>query len=364
MSTGKQRDRVRVLLVGPSLRVLGGQAVQANNLLEGLRADGRVDAEMLPVNPLLPGPLRWLQQVKYLRTVATIPWYVATLVLRAPFYDVLHIFAASSWAFVLAPTPALIVARLFRRKSILNYRDGRAEDHLARWRTAALTLRLADRLVTPSGYLVDVFARFGLEAQYIHNFVDITRFRFRRRRPFRPVFLSNRGLEPLYNIGCILRAFALIQARYPDAQLLIAGGGSQRQGLEALGRELGLRDVEFLGPVPNSRMHELYDRADIYLNSPNVDNMPVSIIEAYASGLAVATTKAGGIPYIVRHEETGLLTPVGDSEALAESAIRFLREQDFTGRVVAQAREQCNQYTWDAVREQWISLYTELAGRG
>jgi glycosyltransferase involved in cell wall biosynthesis len=319
---------------------------------------------MLPVDPLLPGPLRWLQKVKYLRTIATIPWYVATLVLRAPFCDVLHIFAASSWAFVLAPTPALIVARLFGRKSILNYRDGRAEYHLTRWPTAAPTMRLADRLVTPSGYLVDVFALFGLKGQYIHNFVDTTRFRFRQRRPFRPVFLSNRSLEPLYNTGCTLRAFARIQARYPDAQLLIAGGGSQRKALEALGRELGLRNVEFLGPVPHSRMHELYDAADIYLNSPNVDNMPVSIIEAYASGLPVATTKAGGIPYIVRHEETGLLTPVGDPEALAEAAMRFLREQDFAERIVAQAREQCNQYTWEAVGDQWISLYSELAGRG
>src|SRR5690606_5418823 len=192
-----ERSPIRVCIVAPSLDILGGQAVQAKRLLERLSAQPAVRVEFLPVNPRLPGPLRMLQRIKYVRTLVTETVYLATLLLRLPRIDVAHIFSASYFSFLLAPAPALLIARLFGKKTLLNYRSGEAEDHLSRWRRTALpVLRRADRIVVPSGYLVDVFARFGLEAEAIPNFVDFDLFRFRERDPLRPVFLANRNLEP------------------------------------------------------------------------------------------------------------------------------------------------------------------------
>jgi glycosyltransferase involved in cell wall biosynthesis len=224
-------------------------------------------------------------------------------------------------------------------------------------------MRLVDLIVAPSGYLVDVFDEFGFRARSISNMVDTDRFRYRERRPFRPAFLSNRNLEPIYNVGCILRAFALIQQRFPDAGLAVAGDGSQRAKLERLARELGLRNTKFAGRISNEKMVELYDEADIYLNGSNVDNMPGSIIEAFASGLPVVTTNAGGIPYIVTDEETGLIVAPDDHEAIARSAIRLIEDQDLAERLAARAREECKQYELDAVRSEWIKLYHEMTGR-
>ena len=65
-------------------------------------------------------------------------------------------------------------------------------------------MRLADRIVVPSGYLVEVFAKFGLKAEAVFNTVDFSAFRFRSRRPLRPVLLSNRNFESHYNVACIL----------------------------------------------------------------------------------------------------------------------------------------------------------------
>ena len=355
---------LRICIVAPSLDILGGQAVQATRLLARLREAPGLEVSLLPVNPRLPGPLRHLQRIKYLRTVLTESVYLASLALRLRKYDVVHAFSASYFSFVLAPTPAILVAKLFGKKVILNYRSGEAEDHLQRWRRSAIpTVRLADEVVVPSGYLVDVFARFGLRARSIFNIVDLDRFQFRRREPLRPVFFANRNLEPLYNVACILRAFARIQQSFPDARLIIAGDGSQRTALESLAAELGLRGVEFLGRVAPEQMNRLYDAADIYLNSSNIDNMPASIIEAFASGLPVVTTNAGGIPYIVEHEQTGLLVNCDDDEAMANAAIRLLEEDDLAAQVVERARTQCHaNYTWTAVRDEWLKLYTALAG--
>jgi glycosyltransferase involved in cell wall biosynthesis len=353
-----------VLLVGPSTDILGGQAVQLERLLTRFREETAIKVGFVPVNPRLPGALRRLQSIKYVRTLLTSLAYWWLLLLRVPRYDVIHIFSASYTSFVIAPTPALLVAKLFGRKTVLNYRSGECEDHLRRWRTAVPTIRCFDRIVVPSGYLVDVFARFGLEARSIFNFVETTRFRFRERRPLRPRFLSNRNHEPLYNVAMALRAFAIVQRRRPEASLLVAGDGSERGGLEELARSLGLRNVEFVGRLPNERMPELYDAADIYLNTPNVDNMPGSIIEAYASGLAVVTTDAGGIPYIVRNGETGLVVPRDDHERMAEAALHLLEDDAAAQRLVVNARAECRKYAWKAVRGEWLGLYRELAEAG
>ena len=171
-----------------------------------------------------------------------------------PNYDVLHIFSASYWSFLLAPTPAILIGQLYGRKTVLNYHSGEAEDHLTRWKSAVRTLRIPDKIVVPSGYLEEVFAKWNFKAEVIFNFVDFSGFRFRERKPLRPVFLSNRNMMAMYNVGVILRAFAIIQKRYPEAVLTVAGDGPQRAMLEELARELGLRNTTFTGQVSNAEM--------------------------------------------------------------------------------------------------------------
>lgn len=355
---------LRVLMVAPSLDILGGQAVQAARLFEKLSREEGLEIRMQPINPRLPGVLHNLQKIKYVRTLVTSLAYFSQLLWRVPSFDVLHIFSASYFSFVLAPTPAILAARLYGKGALLNYRSGQAEDHLQRWRRTALpTINLVDEIVAPSGYLVDVFGRFGFHARSIFNIVETSRFRFRARSTVRPVFFSNRNFEPLYNVACTLRAFHLVQQRHPDARIVLAGDGSERARLEALARELELRNVEFIGRVPNDRMPGLYDAADIYLNSPNIDNMPGSIIEAYASGIPIVTTNAGGIPYIVRDNETALMVERDDHEAMARASLRLLEEEGLGLRLTRAALAECRKYSWESVRDEWLKLYREVAER-
>jgi glycosyltransferase involved in cell wall biosynthesis len=343
----------------------GGQSIQAARLFERMNDEPSLSVSFLPINPRLPGAFGKLQKIKYVRTVVTSLAYVAMLLRRVRRCDVAHVFSASYFSFVLAPTPAILVAKLYGKKVVLNYRSGEAEDHLARWRRTAIpTIRLADAVVAPSGYLVDVFARFGLRARAIYNIVETDRFRFRRRSPPRPVFLSNRNFEALYNVGCTLRAFALVQRRVPEARLVLAGEGSRRAQLERLAADLGLRNTEFVGRVAPERMPGLYDGADIFLNSPDIDNMPGSIIESFAAGLPVVTTDAGGIPYIVTNGETGLMVPRGDHEAMAACALRLLEEEGLASRIAENARAACRKYSWHSVRDEWVKLYYEVTREG
>jgi glycosyltransferase involved in cell wall biosynthesis len=353
---------IRVCIVGPSLDILGGQALQAQRLRTRLAKRPELEVGFLAVNPRLTKPLHLLQRVKYVRTIVTSLAYVLSLLGRVPRVDIVHAFSASYWSFLLAPVPAMLVGRLFGKAVVLNYRSGEADDHLTRWRTAAPLMRLAHLIVVPSGYLVDVFARHGLKATAVPNFVEIEQLPYRLRDPVRPVFLSNRNFEEHYNVSCVLRAFRRIQARMPQAKLVVAGDGPLRGRLQAEARDLGLRNVTFCGAVAPEHMRTLYDEADVYLNAPDIDNMPNSILEAAACGLPIVTSDAGGIPYIVRDGITALLTPRNDDAALADAAVRLLEEPELASRLAAAARaEVLQRYIWPAVELGWMDAYRLVA---
>ena len=362
MSVADTKKRLRILIAAPSLDILGGQSRQAVRLREGLSREPDLEIGFVPHNPRLPGVLRSLQRIKYVRTVLTTLYYVLLLLWRVRQYDIIHIFSASYYSYSFCVIPALFIARLYGKKSIVNYRSGEAEDHLKNWKTAVPTLRWADELVAPSGYLVDVFARYGLRARAIHNIVELDRFSFRERHRLRPIFLTSRLLEPLYNVACVLRAFAIIQKRYPEATLTVAADGYLRAELEALACELQLRHCEFIGFVPFDKMPALYDAADIYLSATSIDNMPSSLTESMASGLNVVTTDGGGaIPYIMTNEESGLIVNRDDHEALAAAAIRLLEDNQFALMLVRNAHESSKKFTWPYIRNEWLKVYRELA---
>lgn len=348
---------IKVLIVAPALPLVGGQAVQAQRLLEKFRAEPLLQVDLQPINPSF---FPVLQKIKYVRTILTTVKYLFDLLVKIPRYDVIHIFSASYFSFLLAPTPAVLIARIFGKKTILNYRSGEAEDHLKRWRTAIPIIKLFDKIVAPSGYLVDVFAKFDVPAEAVFNFVDTKNYVFRRREPLAPVFLSNRNFEELYNVGCILRAFAVIQQKYKDAKLIVAGDGAEREKLHKLAKDLKLENVEFLGRVSQKQMPELYNRADVYLNSPNIDNMPNSVIEAFASGTPVVSTDAGGIPYIIETGKTGLLVAINNYEALAHEAIRLVEDNDLAQKIITAAKENCVKYSWENVCGDWLNIYQNL----
>lgn len=360
-----RRDRnrpIRVCHVAPSLDMIGGQSIQAARLLEGLKEAPEIEAELAPINPKLPRPLRRLQQVKYARTVVTALATLILLLVRLPRYDIVQVYAASYFSFLLVPAPAVLIAKLYGKRVIMHYHSGEAEDHLSHWYwMAAPVIRMADIIIAPSGYLLDVFARFGLPARAIFNVAELEVYTFRERKPFRPVFFTSRSHEPLYNVACVLRAFALIQRRYPEASLTVGGDGWQRPQLEQLARDLGLRNTVFTGRIPPDRMPAMYDAHDIYLMANDIDNMPNSITECFAAGLPVVTTNAGGLPYIVKHEETGLMVQCGDHEALAANAIRMIEDQELAAGIARRARAECARYTWPVVKEQWLAIYHALA---
>jgi glycosyltransferase involved in cell wall biosynthesis len=107
-------------------------------------------------------------------------------------------------------------------------------------------------------------------------------------------------------------------------------------------------------------MADVYAEADLYIQTPEIDNMPVSMLEAFASGTPVVSTRAGGVPAILTDGEHGLLGPVGDHEAIARAVLRLLGDPELASRLARQAHAACRAYTWEATREQWLHAYRSV----
>jgi glycosyltransferase involved in cell wall biosynthesis len=357
----RESPTIRVLIIAPSLAMIGGQSVQGALLLQYLADQPGLQVSFQPINPAFTGLLGSLQRVRYLRTLVNFPAYVFQLFRSISANDVIHIFSASYLSFVISQTPAILIARVLRKPILLNYHSGEAADHFRNWPSAVKTLRLVQKIIVPSEYLVKVFQDFGLPAEAIANVVDLTAFRFDPRVQPRLRFLANRNFEAHYNVACVLRTFARIQSVFPEAELTVAGDGPERVALHALADELQLKNVRFLGRVQPDSMPALYKDHDVWLNASNVDNMPLSILECFASGVVVVSTDAGGIPYMVTNVNTGMLVPCNDDAALANAALTVVRDVQLFRQLKQSALRECGKYSWDAVRSSWENNYWLLA---
>jgi glycosyltransferase involved in cell wall biosynthesis len=241
------------------------------------------------------------------------------------------VFSASYFSFLLAPLPAIVVARALGKPVILNYRSGEAPDHLRRSTVARVALSRVDENVVPSRFLVDVFAGFGINATVVPNIVDLDRFSFRDRNPLRPRLLSTRNLEALYDVACTLRAFRLVLDRRPDAMLTLVGRGSEEPALRRLA------DGPATGVVrrPVARRNRRLIPCARHLQIRHRQHADVGHRSVRKRSLVVSTD-AGGVP--ANSHMTFALAPVA---SMLAAHVRLLDEPSLAARLTRAAYATC-----------------------
>jgi phenylacetate-CoA ligase len=115
--------------------------------------------------------------------------------------------------------------------------------------------------------------------------------------------------------------------------------------------------VRFFGYVDHKTLSGIYDQCDILLNASRVDNFPGSLLEASASGLAVVSTNAGGIPAMYDNGKNALLVEVGDWQALASEAMRAIQNPALARRLVSAGLDLCQRCEWRNVRRALYGVY-------
>lgn len=358
------RDTVtplRVGLVGPLPPPSGGMANQTLQLAALLRGEG-IEVETVQVNaPYSPA---WAGRIRGVRAAVRLLPYLAGLWRAAGRVQLFHVMANSGWSWHLFAAPAIWIARLRGTPVVVNYRGGEAETFLRRARSwVRPSLARADAVIVPSGFLEQVFGKFGFAAQVVPNIVNLNRFSTAPAQAGRTGLrlLVARNLEPIYDNATAVRALALVHAHDPAATLVIAGSGPLRAELEQLANELGLAHaITFTGRVDNAGMAALYREADVMLNCSLVDNMPNSVLESLACGVPVVSTDVGGVPYLVEHGRTALLVPPGAPQAMADAVLRLAAEPTLAAALREAGLRQVQQYTWASVRPRLLAVYAAV----
>jgi len=350
-----------IALVGPLPPPSGGMANQTRQLARLLDGAG-VRVVLVQVNP--PYAPAWIERVRGIRALFRLVPYLFRLWRCAGRVDLVHVMANSGWAWHLFAAPAVWVARLRGKPVLVNYRGGGAEAFLAKQaRWVKPTLARAAALVVPSGFLQAVFAAHGIRAEIVPNIVDLTQFQPGGPKNHGPHVVVTRNLEEIYDIPTAIRAFAGLRARHTGARLTIAGSGPCRAALEDLCAELRLAGaVHFTGQLDNERIADLYGTADLLMNPSQVDNMPISLLEAMASGVPVVSTNVGGIPYMVQDGVSALLVPPQNPDALAAAALRVLEDPALAEGLRRAGLESAKAYSWDRVRPRLTSVYMTCLG--
>jgi glycosyltransferase involved in cell wall biosynthesis len=210
--------------------------------------------------------------------------------------------------------------------------------------------------------------RFGVETSGLSR---AGRAEWRRRLDIEDdacVLLSSRLVRPNYNIDTIIEALPIIRRDVSSATLVLkdvprfSNPGYARSCLE-LAESVGVREaIRVVGELDRDELLGLYAASDLYLSVPNTDGTAVSVLEAMAAGVPVVATDAPGIdPVILRHEESALLVPVRDVEALAAASVRVACDEALRSNLSQRAREIVREHgDFDRELDKAVSLYEEL----
>ena len=272
-------------------------------------------------------------------------------------YDVIHVHGCSYLGFF-PVVLAVECAKKLGKRVVCTYHGGGAGKFFStyKWIVRHYLSRTNANIVL-SCFLAKIFDKHKIPYTIIPNIIRTEENVYRERKMLSPKFISIRTLDPLYNIECIIKAFAILKPKYPDATLDILADGPSRQKLMDLVRELGLSDITFIGRVHNSEIYNYLDKADIFLSTPHIDNQPMSVLEAFKCGLLVISTNVGGVPYLVEDNKTGLLINDDDHQELADKMEWALAHQEQALKMAEAGHGKLSEYTWDAIRSKIHDAY-------
>lgn len=280
--------------------------------------------------------------------------------------DVAYVEVFSGPAFVWAEAACGVLRRI-GCPYVLTLHGGNLPDFASgRPGRVARLLRSAVRVTTPSRYLYERMRQYQDDLLLLPNAIELDDYVFRPRLKFAPKLVWVRSFHSIYNPQLAIHTAALLREKFPQLELTMIGPDKDGS-LEAtrqLAAECGLvEQVQFTGGMAKDEIPGWLNRADIFLNTTNIDNTPLSVLEAMACGLGVVSTNVGGIPYLLNDRQDSLLVPPADPAAMAAAVTELLTNPDLASRLAASARRTAEQFGWSSILPQWLELVAPFDGR-
>lgn len=278
-------------------------------------------------------------------------------------YDVAQIDVFSGSAFLWAEAVSKLLRWINKPYVLTLHGGGLPEFAASRKQRVAKLLGSASAVTTPSDFLLREMASYRKGMKLIPNAVDLSRYEYRCRTHTGPQLVWLRSLHKIYNPVMAIEVLADLKKDYPDVHLTMVGpdkDGSKAR-VQAAAEALGVTaQLTLTGVVAKPDVPQYLQNADIFLNTANFDNTPISLIEAMACGLCVVTTNVGGVPDLASDEHDALLTPPGEAKPMANAVRRILRQPVLAGQLSSAACETVDRFDWSATLPQWERILHQV----
>lgn len=343
MSTGRE---VPILFVGTYLNPGQGSRAASEDLALQLEALGwRIDC----TSRIHWAPGRMLDMLR-------------TVYQRRHDYSIAIVDVFSGRAFQYAESACWWMRRL-KKPYILTLHGGQLPEFAGRYpQRVKLLLDSAVAVTAPSAYLQRSMGCYRERIQLIPNAIEISRYVDPEREVIRPRVAWLRSFAQVYNPILAIDVMARLTREFPEAILQMAGpdkdGSLAEVVAETRRREL-TRHVEIVGVLQKAEVPHFLSKSDIFLNTTNADNTPVSVVEAMACGMRIVSTNAGGLPDLLTEAEDSLMVAPGDSAGLAGAIAKILNDPALARRISRNARRKAEQWDWEMVLPQWTALIEE-----
>ncbi|MCW5519163.1 glycosyltransferase family 4 protein [Aureitalea sp. L0-47] len=251
------------------------------------------------------------------------------------------------------------LCRLLRIPYIPILHGGNLPERLVKSRNASWKLfNGAEINVAPSQYLMEKFKAEGYNnLTHIPNVIDLQQYPFKNRTRLEPKLLWVRSFSQIYNPELAIELVQHLIQNGIKAELCMVGpdkdGTLQKCKTIAADRNL---PVTFTGKLEKQEWIDLAVDYDIFINTTNFDNMPVSVIEAMALGLPVVTTNVGGIPYLAKHDENAMLVEPNNVELFYKAILDLLNNPAKAEELSKKARSLVENFDWEVVKHSWLKL--------
>lgn len=210
--------------------------------------------------------------------------------------------------------------------------------------------------IAPSNYLKFAFEKENYNVEFIPNIIEIENYIYKSRKKIKPKLLWVRAFKEIYNPTLAIEVLNLLKKKYPNAKLCMVGPFTDNSYVKCsnLIEKYGLKDsIEFTGVLLKEEWHQKSTEFDIFINTTNFDNTPVSVMEAMALGLPVITTNVGGIPYLLENYKDALLVDKNNPIQML-SAIKEIIEGNHE-MLAVNARKKMEAFTWEKNRLKWLN---------
>jgi glycosyltransferase involved in cell wall biosynthesis len=222
----------------------------------------------------------------------------------------------------------------------------------------------ASNIVSPSGYLkLEVEKRFSVSVKIIPNFIDLDHYPAQPKKYDQIKLLWVRSFHKIYNPKMAVQVLKSLHDRgYDNAKLCMVGPDKDGsiETVETFAKELGIAQaLELTGKLNKKTWIEKSKDYNIFINTTNADNTPVSVMEAMALGFPVITTNVGGIPFLFERNKEGIMVPPNNTEAMTEAIINLLEKPGLANKLSLAAREKATSWDWLNVKKMWKHLFND-----